>query len=373
VVRITGAVLERIGDPTPYAESSPLVVSDLELDRPGPREVLVRMEAAGVCHSDLSVVDGNRRRPVPMLIGHEGAGIVEEVGASVSTLRPGQRVVMTFLPRCEECSGCATQGIRPCVRGSASNERGALLDGGIRLRRGTETVHHHLGVSAFASHAVVDERSVVAVGEDVPAPVASLLGCAVLTGGGAVLNAGRPQAGQRVCVVGLGGVGMAALLTALAVDGVEVIGVDGVDTKLRQAEKLGAAATYSPAEALDGDIRADIVIEAAGNARAFETAVQMTEAGGTTITVGLPSPDARSSISPLALVAGGRSIVGSYLGSAVPTRDVAIFADLWRDARLPVESLVSDTVALHDINKAMDSLASGQALRQIIDLEGLHT
>ena len=182
-----------------------------------------------------------------MLLGHEGAGIVEEVGTHVRSLRTGQRVVMTFLPRCEDCSGCATQGIRPCVRGSASNERGTLLDGDIRLGRGIEAVHHHLGVSAFASHAVVDERSVVAVGDDVPAPVASLLGCAVLTGGGAVLNAGRPKPGQRVCVVGLGGVGMAALLTALAVDGVEVIGVDGVDAKLRQAQKLGAAATYSPA------------------------------------------------------------------------------------------------------------------------------
>ncbi|MEU6135172.1 alcohol dehydrogenase catalytic domain-containing protein [Nocardioides sp. NPDC047086] len=372
-VHITGAVLERTGDPVPYTQSQPLTVGELELDGPGPREVLVRMEAAGVCHSDLSVVDGNRRRPLPMLLGHEGAGIVEEVGRDVRGLKPGQRVVMTFLPRCEDCAGCATQGIRPCIAGSASNEVGTLLDGDIRLRRGSETIRHHLGVSAFATHAVVDERSVVPVGNDVPPSVAALLGCAVLTGGGTVLNAGKPKPGQRVAVVGLGGVGLAALITALALDDVEVIGVDGVDHKLRAAEKLGASATYTPADAADNSVRADIVIEAAGNARAFETAVDLTDAGGTTITVGLPAPDARSSISPLALVAGGRSIVGSYLGSAVPSRDVEIFADLWRQSRLPVEQLVSDTVPLRDINKAMDSLAAGTALRQIIDLEGSHS
>lgn len=367
-MQITGAVLERIGDYQPYTESLPITIGQLELAPPGPHEVLVRMEAAGVCHSDLSVVDGNRRRPVPMLLGHEGAGIVEAVGSAVRDLAPGQRVVMTFLPRCEECAGCATQGIRPCVRGSGSNEQGSLLDGDIRLSRGEQVVHHHLGVSAFATYAVVDERSVVAVEDDVPAPVAALLGCAVLTGGGAVINAGRPRAGQRVAVVGLGGVGMSALITALAMADVEVVGIDGVDHKLRQAEKLGATAVYAPGEAMDLGIRADIVIEAAGSARAFETAVDLTDAGGTTITVGLPAPEARSSISPLALVAGGRSIVGSYLGSAVPKRDIGIFAEMWRQGRLPVEQLVSDTIRLEDVNLAMDNLASGSALRQVIDL-----
>ena len=370
-MRIVGAVLERIGDTTPYAGSQPLSVVELDLAPPGPREVLVRMEAAGVCHSDLSVVDGNRRRPVPMLLGHEGAGIVEETGSDVTTVEVGDRVVMTFLPRCGQCEGCATDGVLPCVAGSASNERGELLAGGRRLSRKGEWIHHHLGASAFATHAVVDERSVVPIGTDVPPQVAALLGCAVLTGGGAVLNAGRPRAGQRVAVVGLGGVGLAALLTALALDDVEVIGIDAMDHKVSHAENLGATA-YTPRQAAQQRVEADVVIEAAGHPRAFETAVELTAAGGRTVTVGLPAPDARSSISPLALVAGGRSIVGSYLGSAVPSRDVQIFADLWRDGRLPVEALVSDTVRLGDINQAMDNLASGSAVRQIIDMqEGL--
>ena len=175
----------------------------------------MRIEAAGLCHSDLSVVDGNRRRPVPMLLGHEAAGIVELKGSEVRDVMVGQRVVMTFLPRCEDCAACLSGGGRP-GSGSATNESGTLLERDIRLSRHGEPVFHHLGVSGFATHAVVDHRSVVPIGEDVPPVVASLLGCAVLTGGGAVLNAGRPRPGQRVAVVGLGGVGMAALITALA-------------------------------------------------------------------------------------------------------------------------------------------------------------
>jgi alcohol dehydrogenase len=368
-MKIKGAVLETIGAASPYADSRPITVSELDLDGPGPRELLVRMEAAGLCHSDLSVVDGSRVRPVPMLLGHEAAGIVEEVGGDVHAISPGQRVVMTFLPRCGECAGCLTGGVRPCLEGSATNERGTLLDGGVRLRRDGRPVNHHLGVSGFATYAVVDERSVVPVDDDVPPALSSVLGCAVLTGGGAVLNAGRPVAGQKVMVVGLGGVGMAALITALAVDGVEVIGVDGVADKLRRAEALGATAAYTPADAIEAGVSADVVIEAAGNARAFETAVQLTGPGGTTVTVGLPPPDARSSISPLALVAGGRSIVGSYLGSAVPSRDIPIFADLWRQGRLPVEELISSTISLDDINVGMDQLADGSALRQIIEFD----
>ncbi|MCW2771266.1 MAG: alcohol dehydrogenase [Aeromicrobium sp.] len=368
-MKIHGAVLETIGADQPFAASRPITISEMDLDAPGPLEILVRMEAAGLCHSDLSVVDGNRARPVPMLLGHEAAGIVEMCGPGVDTVAVGDRVVMTFLPRCGGCAGCRTNGIRPCIEGSAANNAGTLLQGGTRLTRNGQLVNHHLGVSGFATHAVVDQRSVVVVPHDVPATIASVLGCAVLTGGGAVLNAGRPQPGQTVAVVGLGGVGMAALITALALDDVEVIGIDGMPDKLRRATDLGATATYEPATALDMGVTADIVIEAVGSARAFESAVRMTEAGGTTITVGLPAPDALASISPTALVAGGRSIVGSYLGSAVPSRDIPVFADLWRAGKLPVEALISSTIRLEDINTGMDELAQGRALRQMISFD----
>ncbi|MDV3129983.1 alcohol dehydrogenase catalytic domain-containing protein [Mycobacterium sp. 21AC1] len=363
-MKIRGAVLESIGLARPYTESRPLSVSDLDLAEPGPGELLVRIEAAGLCHSDLSVVDGNRVRPVPMLLGHEAAGVVE---GGDSDLAVGQRVVMTFLPRCGDCPACATDGLTPCGPGSAANGAGTLMDGAIRLTRNGEPVFHHLGVSGFATHAVVDRRSVVPVPPDVDPVVASLLGCAVLTGGGAVLNVGKPQPGQTVIVVGLGGVGMAAALTALAHDHVRVIGVDQLPDKLNRARALGVHETYTPEQA--ADIKASVVIEAAGHPVALETAVALTAPGGRTITVGLPRPDARISLSPLGFVAEGRSLIGSYLGSAVPARDIPRFVELWRAGRLPVEELVSATITLDEINAGMDELADGKAVRQIINFD----
>ncbi|MFD4183083.1 zinc-binding dehydrogenase, partial [Rhodococcus sp. NPDC058514] len=216
---------------------------------------------------------------------------------------------------------------------------------------------------------VVDRGSVVPVGDDVPPAVAAVLGCAVLTGGGAVLNAARTAPGDSIMVVGLGGVGMAAVLTALSLGLGEVIGVDAMPEKLAVATELGATAVYTPAELAERGVRADLVVEAAGNVRAFETAVAATAPGGTTVTVGLPNPEARSSISPLLLVAEARTIVGSYLGSAVPERDIPKYAQMWREGRLPVEKLISSTIALEDINRGMDELAEGRAIRQVIVFE----
>ena len=325
----------------------------------------------GVCHSDLSVVDGNRVRPMPMVLGHEAAGIVAQLGPGVTDVALGDRVIMTFLPRCGACAGCAAGGRLPCEVGTAANNDGTLVGGGIRLHRtagGVEQrVHHHLGVSAFASHAVVSRTSVVPVDADVPPDIAALLGCAVLTGGGAVINAGRPEPGAPVIVVGLGGVGMAALLVALAL-GHDVVGVDAVAAKLDLARELGASAAFTPADAAERGIRAPVVIEAAGSARAFETAFDLTAPGGTTVTVGLPAPEARAGLSPLRLTAEARTVVGSYLGSAVPSRDIPRYVDLWRTGRLPLGRLVSSHIALDQLDEAMDRLAAGGELRQLITL-----
>lgn len=367
---IRGAVLEHIGLSRPYAESRPIRIGDIELAAPQRDELLVRIEAAGVCHSDLSVVDGNRVRPTPMLLGHEAAGIVEQIGDNVADLTVGQRVVMAFLPRCGHCRACATEGLTPCEPGSAANAAGTLLGGGIRLSRGGEPVYHHLGVSGFATHAVVNRASLVPVPYDIPPPVAALLGCAVLTGGGAVLNVGKPQPGQTVIVVGLGGVGMAAMLTALVYDDVRVVAVDQLPQKLASARALGAHATYTPQEATEGGVKGAVVVEAVGHPAALQTAIELTAPGGRTITVGLPPPDARITLSPLGLVAEGRSLIGSYLGSAVPSRDIPRFVEMWRSGRLPVESLVSSTIGLDDINAAMDRLADGTAVRQLIMFDG---
>lgn len=365
-MRITGAVLEEAGRARPYAASAPITVCELELDAPREGELLVELEAACVCHSDLAVVDGTRPRPAPMLLGHEAAGIV--LDAPGDELPTGTRVVMTFLPRCGECAACATNGRIPCTAGSEANSAGKLLRGGSRLRRGNQQINHHLGVSAFATHAVVDLRSVVPVESDVPAAVSALLGCAVLTGGGALLNAAPPVAGETVAVVGLGGVGLASLMTARALGVRRVVGIDANPSKLDVALGLGAHEVYSSVDATRARVAADIVIEAAGHPSALETALACSAAGARVVSVGLPSPAARASISPLELVAGGRTLIGSYLGSALPSRDIPIFADLWRAGRFPVESLVSDEVELRDINLAMDRLANGDVVRQLIHL-----
>lgn len=277
-MQITGAVLEQIGADRPYADTRPLTISRLDLDEPGPEDVLVRIRAAGLCHSDLSVVDGNRPRPTPMLLGHEASGIVEQVGEQVTDIEPGQQVSTVFLPRCGQCANCATDGKLPCTPGTAVNNAGTLVGDRILLRRDGAEVRHHLGVSGFATHAVLHRSSVVPVGADVPADIAAVLGCAVLTGGGAVINAGRPADGDDVMVVGLGGVGMAALITALSLkkraragsdDGGDggsgdvgegghvgkVIGVDANPAKLSRAIELGADAAHTPAEVAEQGAR----------------------------------------------------------------------------------------------------------------------
>ena len=206
-MNITAAVLGAMGAESPYAESKPLVIEKLQLDAPGPGEVLVRIKAAGLCHSDLSVINGNRPRPTPMALGHEAAGIVEEVGpvegeAGGSDLRPGDHVVFVFVPSCGHCEPC-TEG-RPalCEPGAAANTAGTLLSGAHRLHRSDGTpVHHHLGVSAFADYAVVSRRSLVKIDAELPFEEAALFGCAVLTGVGAVVNTARyrraPRGGGR--------------------------------------------------------------------------------------------------------------------------------------------------------------------------------
>lgn len=368
-LKIRGAVLEARGASRPFADSRPISVSSLELDEPRCDELLVRIEAAGLCHSDLSVVDGNRPRPTPMLLGHEAAGIVSALGPEVTDVTIGQRVVMTFLPRCGSCRGCATGGLAPCEPGSVANGAGTLLGGAVRLHRDGAPIHHHLGVSGFASHAVVSRASVVPVDDDVPPDVAAVLGCAVLTGGGAVINHGGLEPGDSVAVVGLGGVGMAALITGLAHEDVTVYAVDTLSEKRERALELGAHEALHPEEAVARGVKARVVIEAVGHVAALECALAVTAPGGRTITVGLPAPDARLSISPLQLVAEGRTLIGSYLGSALPSRDIPVFVDMWRRGVLPIEALISSSINLEDINAGMDLLADGHAVRQIIKFD----
>lgn len=375
-MKIKAAVLEEIGRAGPYAESRPLTVCELDLAPPSAGEVLVKIAAAGLCHSDLSVINGDRPRPVPMVLGHEGAGIVETVGEGVTDLVPGDHVVFVFVPSCGHCGPCSTGRPALCEPGAASNGKGEMLTGGTRLSRNGERVHHMTGVASYATHAVISRRSLVKIDRELPMNVAALMGCAVLTGAGAVFNMGAVQPGGRTAVVGLGGVGLAAVLGAVAAGAETIVAVDTLESKLGLARDLGATHTFL---ATDKDLVAkvkdvtsggvDAALEFAGSARALEGAYAMTRRGGTTITAGLPNPSAVLNISPLSLVAEERTLRGSYLGSGVPARDIPRFLGLHRRGRLPVEKLMTHRIKLEEINEGFDRLHRGDAIRQVIEFE----
>jgi alcohol dehydrogenase len=365
-VQIQAAVLTAVGLEEPWQKSTPIEVTAVELDPPGLGEVLVRMEAAGVCHSDLSRVNGDRVCKVPMVLGHEACGIVQALGEGTEGLAVGQKVAMTFMPRCGECASCTSPGWSLCDRGITANAEGVMIGGGRRLHRDGADLDHHGGVSGFATYAVVDQHSVVAIPNDIPSDVGALLGCAVLTGGGAVLNAAKLQPGETVAVIGLGGVGLAAVLVALGVGAADVVGIDMLESKLEFAREFGVSGAITPAQAQASGRQFAVVIDCVGNVAALETAVSLTAPGGRTVTVGLPNPAARLTISPLALVVEARSIIGSYMGSNLPRDDIARYVQMYQMGKLPVEKLISGHIALSDINQAMDDLHEGRVLRQVI-------
>ena len=245
-MKIKAAVLDEMGRPSPYAHSHPLDYREVELEAPGPGELLVRIDAAGLCHSDLSVVNGDRPRPLPMVLGHEATGIIEALGNADDTrFAVGDRVVLVFLPSCGECARCAAGETYLCANGAAANGKGELLRGGTRLHdeAGGELLHH-LGVSAFASHVVVDRRSAVKIDAEVPPNVAALFGCAVLTGVGAVMNSAQVRPAESVVIHGLGGVGLAALLGAVVSGANPIYAIDPFEQKRELAMELGATAAF---------------------------------------------------------------------------------------------------------------------------------
>jgi Zn-dependent alcohol dehydrogenase len=364
--RTTAAVLNQCGgNPTPYLDSQPLRVRELDLEAPKPGEVLVRIDAAGICHSDLSVINGDRPRPMPMALGHEAAATILELGDSQEPgLAVGDKVVLVFLPSCGQCPACLSGEGFLCAPAAAANGKGELMRGGSRLSSEGQGVHHHLGVSAFASHAVVDRRSLVKIDPDIPPETAALFGCAVLTGVGAVMNTARVRPGESVMIYGLGGVGLAALMGAIAAGAQPVYAVDPFADKQALALDLGAAAAFAPGEEPMG--LADIVIETVGKAVVLETAYKAARRGGRIVTVGLPNPAEMLSINALSLVADAKTVMGSYLGSSVPSRDIPRYIALWRAGRLPVERLLTSISPLSEINALMDKLAAGKAVRQVV-------
>jgi alcohol dehydrogenase len=372
-MKIKAAVLNAIGAAHPYAQSRPLSIDEVELDPPGHGEVLVRMAAAGLCHSDLSVINGDRPRPVPMALGHEAAGVVEDIGPGVDDLARGDHVVMVFVPSCGHCLPCSEGRPALCEPGAAANTKGTLLSGARRIRRRGEPVNHHLGVSAFAEYATLSRRSLVKIDRELPLDEAALFGCAVLTGVGAVVNTAKMPAGSTAAVIGLGGVGLAALLGAVAAGASRVVAIDLAEDKLEFARKLGATDTFNARqESCAEEVRAatgggvEYAFELAGSVKAMELAYRITRRGGTTVTAGLPPPSANFSFPQVGLVAEERTIKGSYIGTCVPVRDLPRYVALYRRGRLAVDKLLTHRFELAQINEGFDRLHEGKAIRQVV-------
>ncbi len=371
-MKVRAAILEEMGRKPPYAQSRPLTIGEVDLEGPGTGEVLVKVVAAGLCHSDLSVIDGNRPRPTPMILGHEAAGIVQEIGTDVHDLKPGDHVVMSFVPSCGHCVPCASGRPALCEPAAVAGGAGTLLSGGKRIRRDGHTVSHLLGVSAFAEYATCSRRSLIKVDPELPFEHAALFGCAVLTGVGAVFNTAKIEPGTTVAVIGLGGVGLSAVLGAVCAGAERIVAIDLAEDKLAMAASLGATDTFKAGpgaaeairEATGGGVH--YALEMAGAIPALELAYRITRRGGTTITGGLPSPTAILPLPALSLIGEERTLKGSYMGSAVPSRDIPRYVALYKRGKLPVDKLLTGRLKLDDINEAFDALREGRAIRQVV-------
>ncbi len=372
-MKIRAAVLYEQGKPQPFAESRPLVVEEVELAPPGPGEVLVEIRAAGLCHSDLSAIAGARIKETPLVPGHEAAGIVREIGEGVSRVAPDDHVVLVFVASCGACAACLRGEPHLCDVSWQARSSGALITGARRLSLDGRPLNHNAGVSAFAEFAVVAEASVVAIDREVAFEDAAIFGCAVVTGVGAVVNTARVPPGATIAVVGLGGVGLNAVLGGVLTGAGRIFALDVNETKLELARRLGATDVIDASdpecvehvrEATRGGV--DFAFETAGSIAAMETAYGLCRRGGTTVCAGLPRPESKFSYFQSGLVGDERRIVGSYMGSCVPRRDIPRFLRLFRQGKLPVNRLRSGFVDLDGLNTAFDRLAAGDAVRQIL-------
>ncbi len=372
-MKTRAAVLYAMEQPRPYAVSRPLVIEELDLAPPGDGEVLIRIRAAGLCHSDLSTINGDRPRQMPMALGHEAAGEIVELGAGVKDLVVGDHVILVFVPSCGHCLPCMEGRPALCEPGAKANGAGTLLSGGMRLSHNGKPVFHHIGVSAFAEYAVVARESVVKIDRSLPFEEAALFGCAVITGAGAVINTAKVPPGTTAAVVGLGGVGLMSMLAAKLSGCRTVIAIDMLDDKLALARQLGATHAINAREAtcveqvrdLTGG-GVDFAFEMASSVKALELAYKITRRGGTTITGSLPHPTHTMALPATNLVAEERTIKGSYVGSCVPGRDIPRFISLYQQGLLPVDRLMSERIGLDQINEGFDRLADGGSVRQIL-------
>ena len=376
-MKMKAAVMRVQGKPRPYAVSQPMTIETVDLDPPGPGEVLYKIIGAGLCHSDLSTIENLRPRKLPTIPGHEAAGIVEEVGPGVTGLKAGDHVISMFVSSCGDCRYCNAGRPNLCQSSLAARTDGTLVSGHRRLSLNGEPINHYSGLSVFAQYAVVSQNALIKIPDDIPLEDATIFGCAVVTGAGAVFNTAQVPVGGRMAVVGLGGVGMNALMAGVAAGAERIVAVDLNADKLKLARELGATDTFLAGNAdvieeirsaTDGGL--DHVIETAGAIPAMNLAYAIAARGGTIVSAGLPAVSANFAFPHAALVSDEKTIRGSYMGSCVPRRDIPRYLSLYRRGKLPVNKLRSGIITFDQINEGFDKLSDGAVLRQVLRPHG---
>jgi S-(hydroxymethyl)mycothiol dehydrogenase len=368
-MKIRAAVLNEMGAALPYVRSKPLRIEEVELEPPGQGEVLVRMGAAGLCHSDLSVINGDRPRPTPMALGHEAAGVVEAVGPDVTDLAPGDFVILNWRAVCGDCRACNRGEPWYCFATFNATQKMTLTDG-------TE-LSPALGIGAFIEKTLVAAGQCTKVDPEARAAAVGLLGCGVMAGIGAAINTGGVSRGKSVAVIGCGGVGCAAVAGSALAGAGTIIAVDLDDRKLEWARNLGATHTVNAGsgdvveaiQALTGGFGADVVIEAVGRPETWKQAFYARDLAGTVVLVGVPTPDMKVPDIPLIDVFGrGGSLKSSWYGDCLPSRDFPVLVDLYRQGRLDLDAFVSEEIGIGDIEAAFDKMHRGDVLRSVVVL-----
>jgi alcohol dehydrogenase len=370
---VRAAVLRSVGHARPFDVSRPLSIEDVQLTPPGPGQLQVRMASAGLCHSDLSVITGARAKPVPAVAGHEGAGVVTAVGSGVHDIGVGDHVVLVFVSACGSCTACLDARPALCERSWSARSAGRLSDGTSHLLQDGEPLHHWSGLSAFAEEAVVARASVVRIDPEVALLDAAVFGCAVVTGVGAVLNTAGVRPGDTVAVSGLGGVGVSAVMGAVLAGAREIIAIDPSEEKRDLASGLGATRTMEPTGDVVEQVTSvtgggvDFCFEMSGAAPALPVAYRMVRRGGALVIASLPAPSVELALPVAAMVSDEKRVLGSYMGSAVPSRDIPRLVGLHQRGLLPVDRLRSRVLRLDDVNEGFERLAAGRAVRDVID------
>ncbi|MBT5265822.1 MAG: Zn-dependent alcohol dehydrogenase [Rhodospirillaceae bacterium] len=350
----------------------PLEIEDLEIQAPGPGEVMVRVSATAICHSDISYIDGLWGGDLPTVYGHEAAGTIEGIGVDVASLKTGQPVVVTLIRSCGQCQFCRDDLPALCEASFALDEHGPL-----RAANG-ETVIQGLRTGAFAEYVVVDASQVTALPDDLPLDLASLLACGVLTGWGAVVNSAKLKAGSNVAVIGTGGVGLNSVQAAAWAGASTIAAVDLSDSKIAAAKDFGATHGINPAQvdavevgkSLTGGRGFDCVLITVGAGPAVEQGLAMLARGGDLVLVGMPANGVLSTFDPGTIANEGQRLLGSKMGSGAPTRDIPLLVDLYQRGTLKLEPLVSGRYRLDEINEAIASVKRGEALRNVIVFDG---